>query len=116
MASNPLKVLKKGLKVLQDQVKAKKKRLQTQLIERVSISSEDERWLDHKANFADEEQVLDTLERASDYECGLERLSDTQKCIVNKLQEVAGDQSKAIGKKQKHACSPCQIYCGWSKD
>jgi len=42
-ALKPLEVLKKGLKTLQDQVKARKDRLQAWLAERKSISSQDER-------------------------------------------------------------------------
>ena len=38
-------VLKKGLKILQAQVKEK---LQAQLVERKSISSHDEKWLDNE--------------------------------------------------------------------
>ena len=51
-----------------------------------------------------EQRVLDTLERASNYERGLERLDDAEKGIVRKLQEVAGNLSKLVGNKQKHTC------------
>jgi hypothetical protein len=51
----------------------------------------DEQWLDNEANTVDEQQVLDTLESASDYEWGLECLDDGRKAIVKKLREWAGD-------------------------
>ena len=72
MASSPLNVLKKGLKTLYEQFKAKKGQLQAQLAEGKSISSQDERWLDGEANLVDEERVLEVLKRASNYEQGLE--------------------------------------------
>jgi hypothetical protein len=104
MASKPLEVLKKGLKILQNRVKDKKEKLQAQLAEKVSISSQDENWLDHEANLVDEQRVLDTLERASNYERGLERLDDAEKGVVRKLREVAGDLSKLVGNKRKRTC------------
>ncbi|KAF8219758.1 hypothetical protein L208DRAFT_1417721 [Tricholoma matsutake] len=103
MPLKPLEVLKKGLKILQDQVKAKKEKLQAQLHVKKSISSLDENWLDNEANLVDEQRVLDALENASDYERGCKRLDETQKGIVRRLREVAGDLSKAVGKKRKSA-------------
>ena len=50
MAVKPLEILKKGLETLQKQVKSKKDQLQACLAEKKSISSQDEDWLDHKAN------------------------------------------------------------------
>jgi hypothetical protein len=101
MLLRPLEVLKKRLKILQDQVKAKKEKLQAQLHAKKSISSLDKNWLDNEANLVDEQWVLDTLENASDYKKGCARLDETQKSIVRRLQEVAGDLSKVVGKKRK---------------
>jgi hypothetical protein len=101
MPLQPLEVLKKGLKTLQAQVKAKKEKLQAQLHEKKSISSLDKKWLDNEANLVDEQQVLEVLEKASDYERGLGRLDEGQKGVVRRLWEVAGDLSKVIGKKWK---------------
>jgi len=99
MTLNLLAVLRKGLKVLESQVKTKKEVLQTQLTERKSISPQDEQWLDYDANLVDEVQVLEALENALDYDQGLASLNDNQKAIVRKLQEAAGDVSKVVGKK-----------------
>ena len=96
MPLKPLEVLKKGLKILQDQVKAKKEKLQAQLHVKKSISSLDEHWLDNKANLVDEQQVLDALENALDYERGCKRLDETQTGIVRRLWEVAGDQAASV--------------------
>ena len=101
MASSPLNVLKKGLKTLYEQFKAKKGQLQAQLAEGKSISSQDERWLDGEANLVDEERVLEVLERASNYEQGLEKLDEGQKGVVARLRQAAG--AGIPGKKRKRA-------------
>ena len=98
-----LEVLQKGLKVLKTQVKSRKEALQARLADRKSISSQDKRWLDYDANFVDEQQILEALENASDYECAFANLDDEQQGVVRKLQEAAGDLSKVIGKKRKRA-------------
>ncbi|KAG6860392.1 hypothetical protein C0995_011742 [Termitomyces sp. Mi166 len=101
-----LKVLKKGLKTLQNKVKAKKEHLQAQLTAQKSISLKDEAWLDQNGNLVDFMRVVDTLETASDYEKGLTKLDEQQQGLVRKLREAAGDLVKVIGKKHKHtACS-----------
>jgi len=68
---------------------------------KTSISSADERWLDHEANTVEEEHVIHDLEKASDYERGLERLDRDGKAIVKKLRGWAGDLMKVAGKKRK---------------
>ena len=103
MALRPLEVLRKGLKILDNRNKAKEEALRAQLAEKKSISSQDERWLDCDANLVDEQRVLETLENASDYERGFARLDGEQKDVVRKLQEAAGNLSRAVGKKRKRA-------------
>ena|ERR1700726_370572 len=113
MAVEHLEVLKKGLKILQKQVKAKKEKLQAQLAQKKSISSQDERWLDHEANLVDEQRILEALEKASDFEKSLEELDDAQKDVIRKLQEAASDQGKIAGDKQKCThiiCHSGEIY------
>ena len=71
MTLKPLDVLRKGLRILQTQVKVRKKEIQAQLAEKRSISSQEEKWLDNEANLMDEQQVLEALKKASDYERSL---------------------------------------------
>jgi hypothetical protein len=52
-----------------------------------------------------EQQVLEALEEASDYETGFGQLDEVQKAVGRNLQEVAGDLLKTAGKKQKRTCS-----------
>ncbi|KAH0578796.1 hypothetical protein H2248_002993 [Termitomyces sp. 'cryptogamus'] len=106
MGLKSLKILKKGLKTLQNEVKAKKEHLQAQLAAQKPISSEVEAWLDQDGNLVDFVAVVDTLETASDYERGLIELDVQQQGLIRKLREAAGDLAKTVEKKQKHtACS-----------
>ena len=104
MTPKPLDVLKKGLNLLQHRVKARREEIQARLVEKKSISSQDETWLNGEANLTHEHQVLDALEEASDYETGFGQLNEVQKAVVKNLQEVAGDLPKTAGKKRKHVC------------
>lgn len=101
MASKPLDILKKGLAKLENSFKAKKEQLEAKLSRKESISSSDERWLDHEGNTIDEQRVIDALESSSNYEQGLEKLDEAGKVIVKKLREWGGDLAKAVGKKRK---------------
>lgn len=113
MVSKPLEVLKRGLKALQTQFKTKKLDLEARLAEKRSISSQEERWLDGEANLVDELQVVEALENASDYERGLERLDHTQKGVVSRLRQAAGDVMRVVGKKRKRMCSCDPINPMW---
>ena len=76
MTSKPLDVLKNGLATLQRHISAKRDVLTTRLKNRQPISEADEAWLNKgEGNMVDEERVVDLLERASDYEQGLRKLS-----------------------------------------
>jgi hypothetical protein len=101
MAPKPLKIFRKGLNRFSKKIKARKDTLTLKLSHKESISSADERWLDHEANTVEEERVLQDLEQASDYERGLERLDEDGKVIVKQLKEWAGDLMKVAGKKRK---------------
>ncbi|KAG6851764.1 hypothetical protein C0991_006337, partial [Blastosporella zonata] len=58
-----------GLKTLKDEVKAKKTKLKSLLMQQKYISSEDEAWLDHEGNLVDLETVVDKLETAASKRC-----------------------------------------------
>jgi hypothetical protein len=105
MLLKPLEVLRKGLKILEKQVNSRRMDLQTHLAEKKPISSQDDKWLDNNANLVNEQYVLDTLDKASDYERGLGRLNNKQKVVVRKLWELAGDLTlKVVGQKWKLTC------------
>ena len=59
--------------------------------------------MDNAANLVDEEAIIDLLENASDYECGLMRLNLQQKSLVDRLKELGGGIKKAVsaGNKRK---------------
>ena len=93
MAPKPLDILKNGLDKYSKKIKTRKEALTLKLSRRESVSSADEKWLDHEANTVDEERILHDLEAASesDYERGLERLDEGGKAAVKNLREWAGD-------------------------
>ena len=104
MARNLLETLKKGLAKFKDTIKTRKNELVSKLARAESITSSDECWLDNEANTVDEQRVLETLESASDYERGVERLDEDGKAIVKKLREWAGELAKIAGNKRKRMC------------
>lgn len=108
-----VEVLQKGLKIVTNCIKLRKKALQAQLAEGASISSEDKQWLDHDANLVDELHVLEVLEDSPDYEQAFSRLDGEQKEIVRRLHKATHDLSKAVGKKQKYMSSISWFY-GWN--
>jgi hypothetical protein len=75
MSKSPLEVLKTGLSELKKHVKARKADLLARLGKKEKLTNEEVEWLDHTANFVDEEAVVSLLEKASDYEHGLSQLS-----------------------------------------
>lgn len=101
MVPKPLYVLRKGLEHLRNNVKTRRDHLLAQLADKQPITSEDEHWLDNDANLIDEERILETLEKASDYERGVNRLDDMGKAVVTKLRELAGDLLPKVSKKRK---------------
>ena len=100
MAKKPLNSLKKGLDVFKRQVQTKKAKLE-ELQRKGKLSDADEKWLDHEGNIVDEQLLLNKLEATSDYNRAMERLDNTEKILVQKLQEFAGDVSRVIGTKRK---------------
>ncbi|KAJ7195126.1 hypothetical protein GGX14DRAFT_575896 [Mycena pura] len=70
-----LEILRKGLTALQKHVKKRKTAIEARLTKKERVDDDDAAWLDGPANLIDEQQALDSLENASDYERGLSRLS-----------------------------------------
>ena len=76
------------------------------------LSDAEKQWVDGKGNVVDDQQVINKLETASDYERGIGRLNETDKDIVQKLCELAGDISKTVGNKRKCALRPFFLCMG----
>jgi hypothetical protein len=93
----PLQILKKGLVILERQIKEKRDKLTSQLS---PLSPEEEEWLDNGGNTIEEVYAIDALENASDYNRAYDKLGDKYKAAVFRLQEVAGDVIKVAGKKR----------------
>ena len=60
--------------------------------------------MDNKANFVNEDPVVDLLDKASNYEHGLEHLNLQQKVLLEKLTELGGGIKKVAGHKRKRMC------------
>jgi hypothetical protein len=73
-SNSPLVTIWNGLKKLESQHQQKKEKLLALLKEKKAIS-EDQNWLDGAANLVDEVCILEALEKAPDYESGLDFLS-----------------------------------------
>ena len=92
----PVEILKKGLSKLQNQTCDRKAHLQACLQAGQSISNSDEEWLDHDGNLVDEEQLVDDLNNASDYDQRLKRLSSCEKSIVDRLTSLAKGSERVL--------------------
>ena len=102
MSPTPLEVLKQGLKSFSQKIKERKDKLDVKLKQHESLSLVDEEWLDNEAIIVDEQQILELLKSASDYEQGLACLDDKGKAVVQKLMEWAGElPAKMAGRKRK---------------
>jgi predicted RNase H-like nuclease (RuvC/YqgF family) len=101
MTLKPLEILKNGLSKFKKTIEVRKDELNRKLSQKETISSSDEHWLDNEANIIDEQRILETLESASDYEQGVEKLDDKGKAVIKKLRQWAGDLAKVAGKKWK---------------
>ncbi len=101
MSPKPLDSVKKGFTILSKQIQNQKAELTAKLSRNETISSADEHWLDNEGNLIDEQQVLESLESAPDYEKAVEQLDEGGKKIVQKLLELAGYLPKVAGAKRK---------------
>ena len=103
MAKKPLDVLKSGLRKLQSQFQQKRDNLLARLARKEKLSPEEEEWLDHEANLVDEEALVDTLDKASDYERKLSMLDMNKQSLVQKLMGYGvekADVNRIPGKKR----------------
>lgn len=81
----PLDALKKGLRRLRDQSSLRKALLEDALKAGKPISAEDEDWLDNAGNLVDEEQLIDKLDKAVDYESTCKTLNPQEMLVVERL-------------------------------
>ncbi|KAG6375671.1 hypothetical protein JVT61DRAFT_3244 [Boletus reticuloceps] len=107
----PIDKLKKGLKKLQDETRARKAVLVLALNSNQAISQVDEDWLDHAGNLVDEERVVDELDKALDYESTFEGLDPQDKLIAEKLAKLAAGNEGSVDppKKRKRMVSMAKI-------
>ena len=98
---NPLNALKKASSKLKKSFEKWRKDLLDRLAKKEQLSDDDENWLDNDGNLVNEQRVIDTLDTASDFKWGSERLSDEEETALQQLRLAAGLD---LSKKRKHKC------------
>ena len=95
---NPLAILKNAFSKLKKSTEKHRKALLALLSKKEKLSDADEKWLDSNGNLVDEQHVIEELDAASDFERGVQRLSDH---AFGWLRQAAG--LERVSKKRKHA-------------
>ena len=101
-----LKALKNAYSKLKKTFETRQKDLLDRLARKEKLSNDDENWLDNDGNLVTKERVIDTLDAASDFERGLEKLTDEEKAAFQRLRQVAG----LVDPSKKRKCSKCIRY------
>ena len=96
-----LDILKNAFSKLKKSTETRRKALLARLSKKEKLSVNDETWLDNTGNLVDEECIIEALDAASDFERGVERLSDNGKAALSRLRQAAGDN---VSKKRKRTC------------
>ncbi|KAF8988309.1 hypothetical protein BDQ17DRAFT_1435086 [Cyathus striatus] len=119
----PLEVLKSGLLEAKQRIKKKHDALLECLSHKEQLTAAEETWLDYgDGNLIDKTAVVDILENASDYECGLSQLNSQKKALVDKLKELGNGIRNTVipGKKRKRPentkCTPAEYQSAKSKN
>jgi len=101
-----LDILKNAFSKLKKSTEKRRKALLNCLAKKEKLSEADETWLDNDGNLVDEERVIEALDAASDFERGVERLSDNGKAALYRLRQAAEDN---VSKKRKRMCMPVEL-------
>jgi hypothetical protein len=97
----PLDILKNALSKLKKSTEKRRKALLDLLSKKEKLSDTDEDWLDTGGNLVDEQRVIEELDTASDFERGVQRLSDNGRAALGRLRQAAG--LERVSKKRKRA-------------
>ncbi|KAH9042418.1 hypothetical protein EDB84DRAFT_1587355 [Lactarius hengduanensis] len=68
---------------------------------RVTISENDQDWLDGAANLVDEVHIVETLENLVDYKSGVQALNLTDRSVFDELMKLGSRESGEHGTKRK---------------
>ena len=98
---NPLAILKNAFSKLKKSTEKRRKALLALLSKKEKLSDADEKWLDSNGNLVDEQCVIEELDAASDFEQGVQQLSDHGKVAFGQLRQAAG--LECVSKKRKDA-------------
>ncbi|KAF8337640.1 uncharacterized protein EI90DRAFT_3013808 [Cantharellus anzutake] len=92
-----LSSLKNGLAALKNDTQPLIDKLKTKLTSGILITDEEEKWLDHEANFTDETLLLAELQHAMDFQSALDSLSNNHKAIAQCMQAASGVEGQNLG-------------------
>ncbi|KAL1738603.1 hypothetical protein HDZ31DRAFT_50729, partial [Schizophyllum fasciatum] len=109
---SPLEVLRKGLAKLKESTDSRKNDILTRLHKGDRVNLSEEAFVDDDANFTIEQLIIDSLDKASDYDKAVSQLTPDQKTVVDRLRELAGMINPANIKKRKrpdHKPSPIPL-------
>ena len=94
-------VLRRGLKTLDNQHKARKEKLLAELKAGRPISEGDQDWLDGAANLVDEARIIEMLESAADYESAAYALNTRDRAVFDELMKMGSGTCGEHGTKRK---------------
>ena len=104
-SNSPLVTIRNGFKKLEGQHWERREKLLALVKARKAVSKDDQDWLDGAANLVDEVRILEALEKAPDYETGLEQLNPGDRMVVETLKKIGdGECSGNVGRKRKREC------------
>jgi hypothetical protein len=100
-SQKPLDILKNAFSKLKKSTEKRWKALLDLLSKKEKLSDADENWLDTDGNLVDEQRVIEELDTASDFERGVQQLSDNGRAALGRLRQAAG--LERVSKKRKRA-------------
>ena len=77
--------LKKGLGLLENEVKTRKEDILGRLHHQEKVTDEESDWLDNAGNLVDEEHLIMALEVAKDFDNAINKLDGHQKVALERL-------------------------------
>ncbi|KAF8312170.1 uncharacterized protein EI90DRAFT_3023140 [Cantharellus anzutake] len=84
-----LSSLEHGLTALKSDAQPLIDKLKAKLASRISITNEEETWLDGAANFTDETLLIAELQHAKNFQIAFESLSDNRKATAQRMQAAS---------------------------
>ncbi|KAF8344293.1 uncharacterized protein EI90DRAFT_3011043 [Cantharellus anzutake] len=91
-----LSSLEKGLTALKNNAQPLIDELKAKLASGLSVTEDEEAWLDGSANFTDKALLIAELQHAEDFQSSFDSLSASQKATVQRLQVAGSGNSECV--------------------